>query len=358
MIDKKTILATLRSEHSDETKPLLIAGPCSAESEEQVMNTAEKLKYIGVDMFRAGIWKPRSNPHSFEGLGLSALPWLKRVQDHYGLKVATEVATPAHVEAVLKYDIKTLWIGARTTVNPFAVQDIVNALKGVKDVNLLIKNPINPEIELWIGAIERCLDAGFESVAAVHRGFSSAASGMYRYLPMWNIPMELKRLFPEIPMICDPSHMGGRASSVRELSQKAMSLNFEGLMVESHSNPSMALSDAGQQIVPDNLKEIMMDLHLTSLVGGREDVIQGYRDEIDSLDEQIIMLLAKRMDVSNKLGDYKQQNSLAAYQSDRYNEMMKDRIEIGERMRLDRDFIKQIVEDIHTESIRLQLDKL
>lgn len=339
---------------SDNERPIVIAGPCSAETEEQVMTTATQLSQKGCHMFRAGVWKPRTKPGGFEGNGEKALPWMKRVKDETGMLVATEVATPKHVELALKYDVDILWVGARTSANPFAMQELADSLVGV-DVPVFVKNPVNPDLELWIGAMERINRAGVKRMAAIHRGFSSYDKKIYRNLPMWQIPIELHRRIPNLPIICDPSHIGGRRELIAPLCQQAMDLGFEGLIVESHCQPDDAWSDAKQQVTPDVLDYIL------SLLVVRDDTvttegIQALRKQIDELDNELMNLLAKRMRVCREIGQYKKEHNMTVLQASRYNEILEKRGAQGSLCGLSADSVARIFEEIHEESVRQQLE--
>lgn len=335
----------------DASIPTIIAGPCSAESEEQVLETARRIASQGVRLFRAGIWKPRTKPGGFEGVGAAGLPWLARVKEETGMRIATEVATKEHVRQALAAGVDLLWIGARTSVNPFAVQEIADALQGL-DVPVLIKNPVNPDLELWIGAIQRIQGAGIRRIGAVHRGFSSCEKNPYRNLPLWHIPLELKRRMPEVPVFCDPSHIGGKSELVIPLGRQAIELNFNGLMVESHCTPETAWSDAAQQIPPE-----MLELLLAPPQGEQteEENLSELRLHIDRIDEQLLELLARRMRICCQIGVYKKEHGLAVRQAPRYNEIMEKRIRIGETMALSPGFVKDILKDIHEESVRQQM---
>ena len=332
---------------------ILIAGPCSAETEEQVMTTAKALAAQGVKIFRAGVWKPRTKPGCFEGNGEKALPWMQRVKAETGMKVATEVATPQHVEAALKAGIDMFWIGARTSVNPFAVQDIADSLKGV-DIPVMVKNPINPDVELWIGAIERIRRAGVKNVSVIHRGFSSYDRRIYRYQPMWQIPIELRRRMPETEMICDPSHMGGRRDLIAELSQQAMDLGMDGLMIECHCNPEEAWSDAKQQITPEALREVMANLAVKQETQETE-YISLFRKQIDEIDKEIIDVLARRMEICREIGRYKKEHGMKVVHDSRYSEIIADRGLQCKDKQLGEDCVMKIFEEIHQESIRQQM---
>lgn len=336
------------------SRPLLIAGPCSAESEEQVLSTAHQLKSHGINIFRAGVWKPRTKPGCFEGHGVKALPWLQAVKAETGMKVATEVATPEHVEAALKAGIDIFWIGARTSTNPFAVQAIADALKGI-DIPVLIKNPINPDLELWIGAIERINRAGIQRLGAIHRGFSSYDHKIYRYQPMWQIPIELRRRIPEIPVLCDPSHMGGKREFIAPLCQQAMDLGMDGLIVESHCKPDEAWSDASQQVTPDTLADIIQSLVIRHETESTEN-IAILRRQIDDIDNQIIDIIAKRMRVCREIGQYKKDHDMTIVHAQRYSEIIEKREQQGDMLGVDKDFISNIFGLLHQESVRQQMN--
>ena len=339
---------------SIDNKPMIIAGPCSAETEEQVMNTAINLANNGIKYFRAGIWKPRTKPGGFEGIGVDGLPWLKQVKEETGMLVATEVATAKHVYECLKAGIDILWIGARTTANPFAVQEIADALKGV-DIPVLIKNPVNPDLELWIGALERINGAGLKRLAAIHRGFSSYDKKIYRNLPQWHIPIELRRRIPELPIFCDPSHIGGKRELVAPLCQQAMDLGFDGLIIESHCNPDQAWSDASQQVTPDVLNYI---LDLLVIREGKQSTesLNELRHQIDECDNQIIEVLAKRMRVCREIGTFKKEHDMTILQTVRYNEILDKRGAQGALCGMGSEFIKKVFEAIHEESVRQQME--
>ena len=294
-------------------RPLIIAGPCSAETEEQVMNTAVALSKNGVPVFRAGIWKPRTKPGGFEGVGVDGLPWLQRVKAETGMFVGTEVATAKHIEEALNHGIDILWIGARTSANPFAMQEIADALQGV-DIPVLVKNPVNPDIELWIGAMERLYNAGIRRLGAIHRGFSTYDKKIYRNLPQWNIPIELRRRYPNLPIICDPSHIGGKRELIAPLCQQAMDLGFDGLMIESHCNPDKAWSDAAQQLTPDILDYVIDTLVVRDMKTETES-LTTLRKQIDSTDNDLLELLAKRMRISREIGQYKKEHNIQVLQS-------------------------------------------
>jgi chorismate mutase len=339
---------------SDNERPFVIAGPCSAETEEQVMKTALELRMKGCHNFRAGVWKPRTKPGGFEGNGEKALPWMKRVKDETGMLVATEVATPEHVELALKYGIDILWVGARTSANPFAVQALADSLKGV-DVPVFVKNPVNPDIELWIGALERINQAGVKRLGAIHRGFSSYDKKIYRNLPMWQIPIELRRRIPELPLICDPSHIGGRRELIAPLCQQAMDLGVDGLIVESHCDPDKAWSDAKQQVTPDVLDYILSLLVIRDESISTEGITQ-LRHQIDELDNQLMDLLAKRMRVCREIGQYKKEHNMTVLQTNRYNEILEKRGAQGSLCGMAPSFVAQVFENIHEESVRQQIE--
>ncbi len=341
---------------SDNERPFVIAGPCSAETEEQVMTTARQLAEKGCHMFRAGVWKPRTKPGGFEGNGEKALPWMKQVKEETGMLTATEVATPEHVELCLKYGIDILWVGARTTANPFAVQALADSLKGV-DVPVFVKNPVNPDLELWIGALQRINGAGIKRMAAIHRGFSSYDKKIYRNLPMWQIPIELKRRIPNIPMVCDPSHIGGRRDLIAPLCQQAMDLGMDGLIVESHCNPDQAWSDASQQVTPDILDYILSILVIRAETQTTEN-ITALRKQIDEIDNNIIEVLAKRMRISREIGQYKKEHGMTILQTARYTEILEKRGAQGSLMGIDPECIKKIFEAIHEESVNQQMKVL
>ncbi len=338
-------------------RPLLIAGPCSAESREQVLDTARGIRTHapGVAVLRAGIWKPRTRPESFEGLGAPALEWLQEAKATTGLLTFTEVATAEHVEACLKAGIDMLWIGARTTPNPFSVQEIADALKGV-DIPVFVKNPINPDLQLWVGALERLARAGITRLAAIHRGFSWFERTPYRNSPMWEFPIRLKAAFPGLELVCDPSHVAGARSRVPEVAQQALDLNFSGLMVETHRDPAKALSDAEQQLSPAGLGELLASLIFRqaspdTIAGDR---LQQLRDLIDQLDEEIVQKLGARMDIAERIGEYKQEHNVAILQPERWERILRRQLRLGAGLGLDPAFIEAFMNAIHQESIRRQ----
>ena len=335
---------------------MVIAGPCSAETEEQVMETARQLSNNGIKIFRAGVWKPRTKPGGFEGNGQKALPWLQRVKKETGMLVATEVATPVHVEQALEAGVDILWVGARTTANPFAVQELADSLKGV-DVPVLVKNPVNPDIELWIGALERINGSGIKRLGAIHRGFSSYDRKIYRNLPMWQIPIELNRRIPQLPIICDPSHIGGRRDLIAPLCQQAMDLGMEGLIVESHIDPDNAWSDAKQQVTPDILSYILNLLVIRDETVTTENILE-LRKQIDSIDNEFIELLAKRMRVCREIGQYKKEHKMTVLQSKRYSEIIDKRGAQGTLCGISPSCMNTSFEAIHEESVRQQMEIL
>ncbi len=339
---------------SDNKRPIVIAGPCSAETEEQVMTTAKQLAEKGCHMFRAGVWKPRTKPGGFEGHGEPALAWMKQAKEETGMLIATEVAKPEHVELALKYGVDVLWIGARTSANPFAMQDLADSLKGV-DVPVLVKNPVNPDLELWIGAMERINQAGIKRLGAIHRGFSSYDKKLYRNLPMWQIPMELHRRLPDLPIVCDPSHIGGRRELIAPLCQQAMDMGFDGLIVESHCKPDQAWSDASQQVTPDVLDYILSLLVVRDEAQTTESINQ-LRRQIDELDNNLLEVLAKRMRVCREIGQYKKEHNITVFQANRYNEILEKRGAQASLCGINPENAAQIFELIHQESVRQQLE--
>ncbi len=338
-------------------RPLIISGPCSAETEEQVMQTATALAATGkVDILRAGIWKPRTRPGSFEGVGTKGLPWLQQAKKATGLPVAIEVATGKQVEDALHFGVDVLWIGARTTVNPFSVQDVADALKGV-DVPVLIKNPINPDLELWIGAVERVAKAGIQNIGLIHRGFSSYGNTEYRNAPMWHLAIEMKRRNPSLLMINDPSHICGRRDILLDVAQKAIDLDFDGLIIESHIDPDNAWSDAKQQVTPERLGEM-----INSIIWRREDIdseelhanMEKMRSQINQLDDELMQLLGQRMKVADKIGQYKKENNITILQTNRWNAILDRAFVKGEQLGLSKEFITKYFDAVHMESINHQ----
>ncbi|MCF8304706.1 MAG: bifunctional 3-deoxy-7-phosphoheptulonate synthase/chorismate mutase type II [Bacteroidales bacterium] len=336
--------------------PAVFAGPCSAETEEQVMQAALALDKLNVRIFRAGIWKPRTRPGAFEGVGDIGLPWLKRVKEETSMKVATEVASAAHVNQVLKNSIDVLWIGARTSANPFLVQEIADALHG-RDVAVMIKNPINPDLGLWMGAIERIYKAGIRKIAAIHRGFSSYTKNRFRNQPEWQLPVDLKRQFPDLPLINDPSHIAGKRELIFDLCQKALDLNYDGLFIESHVDPDKAWSDARQQITPEQLGDMLNKLVLRKAQSLDEvflHSIEELRAKIDKYDQDLIALLSERMLVAQTIGKYKKLHNITILQQDRWNQIMTKNITQGEQNGLSADFLTHVFKSIHEESINHQ----
>lgn len=336
------------------TRPIVIAGPCSAETEEQVMTTATQLAKKGIKIFRAGIWKPRTKPGGFEGVGVTGLPWMKQVKQETGMLTATEVANAKHVEEALKYGIDIFWIGARTSANPFAVQEIADALKGV-DIPILVKNPVNPDLDLWIGALERINGAGLKRLAVIHRGFSSFDKKIYRNIPQWHIPIELRRRVPSLPIFCDPSHIGGKRELVAPLCQQAMDLGFDGLIIESHCSPDNAWSDAAQQVTPDVLDYILGLLVIRDVKQTTEN-LRELRNQIDECDDQIIEVLSKRMRICREIGTFKKEHDMTVLQPVRYNEILEKRGAQGILCGMDAEFVKKVFVAIHEESVRQQLE--
>ncbi len=339
-------------------RPFIISGPCSAESEEQVMETARQLAALKkVRVFRAGIWKPRTRPGTFEGVGTTGLQWLRRVKAETGLLTATEVANEKHVYEALKYGVDVLWIGARTSVNPFTVQEIADALTGV-DVIVFVKNPVNPDIDLWTGAIERIARAGIRKLGAIHRGFSAFEKTVYRNQPNWQIPIELRRRIPGLPILCDPSHIGGSRKFIFEISQKAMDLNFDGLAIESHINPEKALSDSAQQVTPEALGEILGRLVLRNPDPADPrllDELGELRQQIDIFDDHLLELLERRMEIADKIGAFKKRNNITVLQSARWDEIISKAITKGREKGLSNELIDTIFKAIHQESINRQI---
>ena len=340
----------------DPKRPMIIAGPCSAESREQVLKTASELAARGVKIFRAGIWKPRTKPGGFEGIGVEGLPWMKQVKQETGMLVATEVATPAHVFEALKAGIDILWVGARTVTNPFAMQELADALKGV-DIPILVKNPVNPDLELWIGALQRLYNAGIHRLGAIHRGFSAYGPHLYRNLPQWHIPIELRRRYPALPIICDPSHMGGKRELVAPLSQEALDMGFDGVIIESHCNPDDALSDKAQQIEPEVLGFILDTLTIRRQKQSTEN-LRLLRHEIDRLDNDLLEVLARRMRVCRDIGMYKKEHSMPVLQTGRFDDIMHSRVATAVEMGMSADFMRTVLAAIHEESVRQQIEIL
>lgn len=338
-------------------RPLIISGPCSAETEEQVVSTATALAATGkVDVLRAGIWKPRTKPGSFEGIGVKGLPWLVKAREVTGLPVAAEVANSRHVENALQFDIDILWIGARTTVNPFSVQEICDALRGT-DIPVLIKNPINPDLELWSGGIERLAKVGINNIGMIHRGFSSYGNTEYRNAPMWHLPIEMKRRFPEMLMVCDPSHICGNRVGLQTVAQESIDLGFGGLMIESHCDPDNAWSDAKQQITPEVLKNLLAALVWRDENSHEKDFLNALaklREQINQIDDELLTLISQRMKIADKIGSYKKENKITILQTNRWNEILAKAFVKGDKFGLSKDFITKYFDAIHMESINHQ----
>jgi chorismate mutase len=336
--------------------PLVIAGPCSAETEEQVLKIAEELKNSDVSVFRAGIWKPRTRPGGFEGVGAVGLKWLQKVRANTGLLVATEVATKVHVELALDHDIDVLWIGARTTVNPFAVQEITDALKGTDKI-VLLKNPVNPDLSLWLGGLERLYNANIEKIGVIHRGFSTYEKTKYRNNPEWQIPIELQSKFPDLPLLCDPSHITGNRNMIQEVSQQALDLNYDGLIIETHFDPDNAWSDAAQQLTPQALKLIFKNLKVRKETDSTDDFtreLTKLRFKIDETDEKILEIIGKRMKISEEIGLLKKEKNVVILQTERWKTILEKMIENGTKKGLSEDFILRLFKAVHQESISHQ----
>ncbi|UKI26265.1 MAG: bifunctional 3-deoxy-7-phosphoheptulonate synthase/chorismate mutase type II [Bacteroidales bacterium] len=340
----------------DSKRPVVIAGPCSAETEEQVMETAMDLAKNGVRIFRAGIWKPRTKPGGFEGVGSVGLTWLQEVKKETGMLVATEVANKQHVEEALNAGVDVLWIGARTSANPFAMQEIADSLVGA-DVPVLVKNPVNPDLELWIGAMQRIYNAGIRQIGAIHRGFSAYGKHLYRNMPQWHIPIELRRRMPELTLICDPSHIGGKRELVAPLSQQAMDMGFDGLIVESHCDPDSAWSDKSQQVTPEVLNFILNMLVVRDTTQTTESLTL-LRQQIDQIDNDLLEALSKRMRISREIGQYKKEHSMPVVQTGRYDDILNSRAAAAEELGMNGDFMKTVYQAIHEESVRQQIEVL
>ena len=338
-------------------RPLIISGPCSAETEEQVVETATRLAKTGkVDALRAGIWKPRTKPGMFEGIGVKGLPWLAQAKKVSGLPIAVEVATAKHVEMALQFDVDILWIGARTTVNPFSVQEVCDALRG-SDVPVLIKNPINPDLELWSGGIERLQKVGVKDIGMIHRGFSNYGNTEFRNAPMWHLPIEMKRRFPVMLIICDPSHICGNRVGLHAIAQKSIDLDFGGLIIESHIDPDKAWSDAKQQITPERLSELLGELKWRTENTDEKEFVTALtklREQINQIDDELMALLGQRMKISNKIGEYKRENNITILQTNRWNEILGKAFIKGEKLDLSKDFITKYFDAVHMESINHQ----
>ena len=346
-------LQPIRFPGMNSRRPLVIAGPCSAETEEQVLRTAHDLAAEGISIYRAGLWKPRTKPGGFEGVGVEGLPWLARVKRETGMYTATEVATREHVAAALEGGVDLLWIGARTAANPFAMQEIADALRGV-DVPVLVKNPVSPDLELWIGAVERIHNAGIRRLGVIHRGFTSIDKSLYRNHPMWSIPIELHRRLPGLPIFCDPSHIGGKRELIAPLSQQAMDLGLDGLIVEAHCTPDCAWSDKAQQITPQTLAYICRNLVIREMSVTTENLTE-LRARIDKIDDELLELLARRMRVSQDIGQYKKEHDMPVLQAQRYEELLARRAAQAVEIGMDREFMRTVLQAIHEESIRQQM---
>lgn len=350
-------IAPLNTWITKNNEPLIIAGPCGAETREQVLATAKAISEIpSVQLFRAGIWKPRTRPNSFEGVGEEGLNWLQEVKEKYKLKTTVEVANAHHAELALKYNVDVLWIGARTTVNPFSVQEIADVIKGV-DIPVMIKNPIHADLQLWIGAIERINNAGITKLAAIHRGFHFFGKSKYRNKPMWELMIELKTLLPNLPIICDPSHISGRRDLIQTVAQKALNLGVNGLMIESHINPAKALSDAEQQLTPGDLKEILTALQFPTTISNDAEFtnkLNNFRQMIDEIDDELINILRKRISVIEDIGLYKKERNITVFQLERWQEILRTRSQLAEKLGLSRNHIEKICQLLHEESIRVQ----
>ncbi|MCL2328571.1 MAG: bifunctional 3-deoxy-7-phosphoheptulonate synthase/chorismate mutase type II [Bacteroidetes bacterium] len=347
---------SLQSWGVDPTRPLVISGPCSAESEEQMLETARGLKALGVQIFRAGVWKPRTRPNMFEGVGSPALKWLKKVKEETGMLTATEVATAKHVYEALKMGVDILWIGARTSANPFAVQEVADALQGA-DVPVIVKNPVNPDLELWMGAIERIAGAGITKLAAIHRGFSAFEKGRYRNEPRWQVVIELHRRMPDLPIICDPSHIAGDSQFIYEISQKAMDLGLNGLIIESHNNPAEAWSDAKQQLTPAQVGEVLNKLIIRQIESDNVEFKQSLdelRQKIDVLDNDVLNLFQQRMEVVKEIGKNKKENNIQILQSGRWAQIVEKAKKEAAVRGFSQEFVENIFKAIHQESINIQ----
>ncbi len=340
-------------------KPIIISGPCSAENETQVMSTAKAIAAIDSSViFRAGIWKPRTRPNSFEGVGTIGLKWLQKVKQETGMKVTTEVANAKHVEECLQSGVDIVWIGARTTVSPFAVQEIADALKGV-DIPVMIKNPVNPDLQLWIGAIERIYQAGVTKLAAIHRGFHSYGNSPFRNEPNWEIAVGLRLAYPSLPIICDPSHICGNTELIPYISQKALDMEMDGLMIETHIMPGIAKSDAKQQLTPVQLKELLSKLVVREMISQNKEFIDQLtqlRTHINNADDEILQVLMKRMQIVREIGQYKKDNNVTILQATRWEEILNTRISNGQMMGLSEELIRKLYHLIHDESIRIQTE--
>jgi chorismate mutase len=349
-------IASLANWNVDMSKRAVIAGPCSAETEEQLLQTTQAIKNEGVNIIRAGIWKPRTRPNNFEGVGEEALRWIQRVKKETGVMFAIEVANPKHVYEAIKHNIDILWIGARSTTNPFTVQEIAEALRGA-EIPVMVKNPINPDLALWLGAIERLTNVGISKIGAIHRGFSSFKQTKYRNLPVWQIPLELKRKLPEIPLFCDPSHIGGKRDLIFDISQNALDLDYDGLMIETHRDPEHAWSDAAQQITPETLGSILRNLKYRTPTSADKDfisVLGELREQIDHIDRELFEVISQRMDIVEKMGLYKKKNNVTVFQKNRWQEISDSRNRWAEELGLNPEFMWDVLKLVHDASIRRQ----
>ncbi len=350
-------ISNLQSWLPAQHQPLIIAGPCGAESYEQVIETAKQLHALNkISLFRAGVWKPRTRPNAFEGRGEEALKWLQEVQKQFNFKTTVEVANAQHVELALKYKVDVLWIGARTTVNPFSVQEIADVLKGV-NIPVMIKNPVNADVQLWLGAIERINNAGITNIAAIHRGFHFYGKNKYRNMPLWQLPIELKTILPHLPIICDPSHISGNTELIPHVAQKALDLGMDGLMIESHNNPKVALSDAQQQLTPSELNNLIDKLIIRNQATKNAEAINDLellRNLIDEIDDELLSILKKRNQVVQQIGTYKKQHHITIFQLQRWQHILKTRAQLAEKIGLNRSYIEKLCQLLHDESIKVQ----
>lgn len=342
----------------DPQKPLIIAGPCSAETREQVLETARTLSSNGIKIFRAGIWKPRTKPGGFEGVGSEGLEWLCEIKKELGMLISTEVANRSHTEEAIAAGIDIIWIGARTSANPFAMQEIADTIAQsgkAESMTVLVKNPVNPDLELWIGALQRIYNSGVKRLGAIHRGFSTYGKHIYRNVPQWHIPVELRLRYPNLPIICDPSHIGGKRELIAPLSQQAFDMGFNGLIIESHCNPDCAWSDAAQQVTPEILNLILNTL-VTRDIKQTTENLTLLRQQIDRIDNELLEILSKRMGISREIGQYKKEHRMPVVQAGRYNDIIRSRVKSGEEMGMSPDFMKTILLAIHDESVRQQIE--
>lgn len=336
--------------------PMVVAGPCSAESLEQVMGTARLLRALGIGTFRAGLWKPRTRPGSFEGVGAEGLPWLQQVKRELGMAVATEVATSEHVEAAVAAGVHVLWIGARTSANPFAVQEVADALRPhAREVTVLVKNPLSPDLDLWIGALQRLAGAGVKRLGAIHRGFNTGVPGPYRNDPQWHIAIELHRRVPGLTLLADPSHLGGKRELVGPLSQQALDMGFSGLFVESHWRPEQALSDARQQLTPSELGQVLHGLVMRKGETAASEELTVLRERIDQCDRQLLQALAQRMEACREIGQLKRRQGMQVVQPGRYSQLMEQRAQLARQLGLSQELVEQVFQSIHEESVQEQV---